>query len=245
MQRMIHIATIVTILTVCALSGPTNIDPLHKFAWSENAGWLNWRDANGGADGVYVQPTFLFGYIWAENVGWINAGDGAPANGINYANVDDTDFGVNIDPPTGDLFGYAWGENIGWVNFDTRGTLSGWGQQAEFDFAAGRFRGYAWGENVGWINLDHATYYVAYVPPNCNDPFADTDGDSDADQDDLGAFQICISGSANPATPGCECFDRPEPGFPQGDNDVDPDDLDAFEACASGPEVLVDADCDD
>ncbi len=67
---------------------------------------------SGGIDGVRVHATFLSGYIWAENVGWVNIGDGSPANGICYANVDDTDFVVNIDPTTGDLFGYAWGGGI-------------------------------------------------------------------------------------------------------------------------------------
>jgi len=27
----------------------SNIDPSDKYAWSENAGWLNFRDENGGA----------------------------------------------------------------------------------------------------------------------------------------------------------------------------------------------------
>jgi len=39
-----------------------------------------------------------------------------PATGVRYANVDDSDFGVNIDPDTGELFGLAWGDNSGWVN---------------------------------------------------------------------------------------------------------------------------------
>lgn len=56
--------------------------------------------------------------VWAEKVGWINAGDGTPANGTSYEDVDGSDFGVNIDPATGDLFGLAWGENIGWLNLD-------------------------------------------------------------------------------------------------------------------------------
>ena len=31
--------------------GTSNIDPTNKFSWSENIGWMNWRDANGAADG--------------------------------------------------------------------------------------------------------------------------------------------------------------------------------------------------
>jgi hypothetical protein len=221
--------------------GITNIDPVQKLSWGENIGWLNWRDANGGLDGVRVHATFLSGHIWSENAGWIRLGTGAPADGIAYDNVEDIDFGVNIDPPTGDLFGLAWGENIGWINFDTRTSLSPHGQQARLE--SNRFRGYAWGENVGWINLDDATHFPARVPVVCSLPFADVDGDGDVDQDDFAIFQACYSGPGRPAGPGCECFDRPRPGFPRGDNAVDADDLAAFDNCRSGPAIPADPGC--
>lgn len=223
--------------------GITNIDPVFKYGWGENIGWLNWRDANGGSDGVRVHKTFLSGFAWAENVGYLNLGDGNPANGTAYANVDGADFGVNIDPLTGDLFGLAWGENIGWVNFDTRTALGGSNQQARLDPAANRFRGYAWGENVGWISLDDATRFVAFVPASCGDLFADADGDDDVDQADFAVIQACFSGQGRPAPAGCECFDRPEIGFPRGDNDVDSDDMQAFADCASGPAIAADPAC--
>jgi hypothetical protein len=247
MQRAIQIVVIVGILATSAITGPSNIDPVDKYGWGENIGWLNFRDADGSDQGVRVRSTFLKGFIWGENVGWINVGDGAPGNGVHYANdpSDGSTFGVNIAPATQELFGMGWGENIGWVNFDTRTALGPSSQQAKFDFAAGRFRGYVWGENVGWVNLDDPTHFVAYVPPPCNDPYADVDGDADADQSDLGLIQPCISGAGAPAADGCECYDRPEAGFPQGDNDVDLDDLDAFEDCASAPDVAADPVCDD
>jgi hypothetical protein len=139
----------------------SNVDSVNKFAWCENVGWTNWRDANGTNDGVIVGTDFLEGFIWGENAGWINVGGGGP-----YANTTGLDFGVNILVDD-DLDGFAWGENIGWINF-------GWGaaaddaDRARFDFAAGRFRGFAWGENIGWINLDDATHFVAAgVPISC------------------------------------------------------------------------------
>ncbi|HEY3242418.1 MAG TPA: hypothetical protein VGM03_03620 [Phycisphaerae bacterium] len=140
----------------------SNIDPPHKFAWGENIGWTNWRDANGAAQGVNVSATFLSGFIWGENIGFINVGDGAPGNGVSYANVNGTDFGVNVSSGSGDLSGLAWGENIGWVNF-SGGALASPPNPARFDAAAGRLRGYAWGENVGWINLDDALHFVGVV----------------------------------------------------------------------------------
>ena len=136
---------------------PSNVDPAHKFSWSENVGWMNWRDANSTGDGVVVGNDFLSGSIWAENAGWINVGDGAGP----YGNTTGLDFGVNV-LTSGDLDGFAWGENLGWVNF-------GWAAAANpdrprLDSAAGRFRGWAWSENAGWINLDDATHFVAFCP---------------------------------------------------------------------------------
>ncbi len=159
MQRATHACLPLAMVVAFAgiALGQSNISPAKKYAWGENVGWTNWRDANGGADGVVVEPDFLSGYIWGENVGWIHVGDGnAP-----YANTDDSNYGVNI-LPGGDLQGYGWGENIGWVNF---GTSSVAPDQARFDFGPYRFRGYAWGENVGWINLDDSTQFVAAMPP--------------------------------------------------------------------------------
>jgi hypothetical protein len=74
------------------LLSPSNIDPAHKFSWGENIGWMNWLDADGGADGVFVGADFLSGYIWMENAGWLNVGNG---NGP-YGNTGGADFGVNI-----------------------------------------------------------------------------------------------------------------------------------------------------
>lgn len=143
---------------------PSNIDPANKFSWSENAGWMNWADAEAGASGVFIHPDHLSGSIWMENAGWVNVGNG----GGPYANTDDTNFGVNIGV-NGDLDGYGWGENIGWINFKTAGQAP---DQARFDSLAGRFRGYAWAENIGWINLDDSSNFVAVVPDPA-DPIAD------------------------------------------------------------------------
>lgn len=137
----------------------SDIPDAHKFSWQENVGWMNWRDANATAQGVDIKGRFLAGYIWGENVGWIHVGDGSPTSGIRYANVDNTDYGVNIEQD-GSLSGYAWGENVGWINFNTKPTLQAFNQHARVDDAALRFRGYAWGENIGWVNMDDAAHYV-------------------------------------------------------------------------------------
>ena len=146
------------------LLAPSNIDPVSKYSWSENAGWMNWRDADGSAEGVIVHADYLEGSIWMENAGWVNVGNG----GGPYLNTNDTNYGVNI-LLNGDLDGYAWGENIGWIYFKTTGQSP---NQARFDAGAGRFRGYAWAENIGWINLDDANSFVGVevLEPPTADP---------------------------------------------------------------------------
>lgn len=130
----------------------SNVNATNKYAWQENCGWLNWRDANGGSQGARFNQSFAQGFVWGENIGWINLGDGTPVNGLNYANTTGADFGVNISA-SNLLSGLAWGENVGWINF---GPFPGNPSipQPRIDVGAGRLRGYAWGENIGWINLD-------------------------------------------------------------------------------------------
>ena len=156
-----------------ALAQSSNVCPDKKFAWGENIGWLNFKDANGGVQGVRLMGNHLRGWIWAENVGWINVGNGAGP----YANTNGTNHGVNVNPATGELSGFAWGENIGWINFSTVPSVGA--QGARFDFASRRFTGYAWGENVGWINLDHPTHFVAAL-------LGDLTGDGQVNFNDLG-----------------------------------------------------------
>jgi hypothetical protein len=159
----------------------SNVVPAAKFAWSENAGWINFRDGGSpaGAQGVRVNPTFLSGFAWGENIGWINFGDGSPGTFTGYGNTDGSDTGVNI-AASNLLSGLAWGENVGWINFGPFASIPT-AQQARFDFVARRFRGYAWGENIGWINLDDGVSFVSAC-------LADYTGDGVRSPADIFAF---------------------------------------------------------
>lgn len=141
-----------------------NIDATNKYAWAENAGWVNFAPTNGGV--TVVLPgrynRYLSGYAWAENVGWLKLGN---ANGGPYQNTATNNWGVNIavgSPPA--LTGYAWSENCGWVHFSPTNS------QATINMSDGRFDGYAWAENVGWIHFKNAApaYNVQTTarPPN-------------------------------------------------------------------------------
>jgi len=173
--RTLTVACTLLVLSTRALA-QSNIDDTapNKFAWTEHVGWTNWHDADGGAAGVVVGEFVMAGFIWSENIGWINVGDGAPAAPPHYANVDDSDFGVNITPD-GTLHGLAWSENIGWINVDG-GALAEPANpivHARID-CDGRLNGYVWGENIGWINLSvleagkHVAVDAATTPIDCD-----------------------------------------------------------------------------
>jgi len=121
-----------------------NIDISNRYAWAENAGWLNFAPA---FDEVAVHfdgcRGYLTGHAWGENIGWIKLGtDG----GGPYGNTSAIDWGVNTDA-NGRLSGYAFSKNVGWFNFSPTN------QPVVVDTNTGEFDGYAWGENVGWVHF--------------------------------------------------------------------------------------------
>lgn len=142
-------------LLVWPLASPAaGISSTNKYAWAENAGWLNFYSANNSAD-VQVYPDHLEGFVWAENIGWIRLGSHTGGGAHTYTNNSNTTYGVNHDG-NGHLSGYAWSENAGWLNFQTAYS------QVTIE-AGGVFDGYAWGENIGYIHFRNASpaYQVA------------------------------------------------------------------------------------
>ena len=120
-----------------------NIDQANSFAWSENAGWINFAPSNAVVTVTAGQG--LSGYAWAENIGWIKLA----AVGSTYGNTTTNDWGVKLAGKT--LSGFAWSENTGWINFaPSNGGVT---------ISNGWFNGYAWSENVGWIHLNGTPTY--------------------------------------------------------------------------------------
>ena len=105
-------------LGVYQIGSAAGIDPTDKWAWSTNAGWINFNPTGGGDVAVYGDH--LEGYIWAENVGWIRLGTHTGGSPHTYANTDAANYGVNRNA-TGHLSGYAWSTNVGWINFSPTG----------------------------------------------------------------------------------------------------------------------------
>jgi len=124
-----------------------DVDPSGRYAWSEDAGWLNLRPSGGGVVVNYDGgSSFLSGHAWAENVGWIKMG--AVGSGP-YGNTSATNWGVNMDAAWR-LLGYAWSENAGWLSFCTTHS------RVTIDRETGAFAGYAWSENLGWLHVTNA-----------------------------------------------------------------------------------------
>ncbi|QTA80025.1 Uncharacterized protein dnl_23110 [Desulfonema limicola] len=157
----IHIIlAFLSMLFLCITGSPVsastgNIDAADKYAWSENAGWTNFRPIDGG---VTVYSDHLEGYAWSECLGWIKLGSSTGGGTLTYANTSNTDWGVNHDG-AGNLSGYAWSENGGWLNFNPADS------QVIFDTVTGSFDGYAWSETLGWIHFKNAApaYNVVFV----------------------------------------------------------------------------------
>ena len=168
-RRLLAVA--LPVVLTAPLPADSTINFTNKFAYSANAGWLNFRhnqpsSPNGIVFGEYVVSGFAYG----ANFGWVNLGDGSPVNGIQYQNNSASDYGVNHDG-LGNLSGYAYGANIGWINFGWTNTSNL--NRPRVDLLTGSFTGYAYSANIGWINLG-AGYLVT-------DTMANPDNDADAD----------------------------------------------------------------
>ena len=152
-RRALFAALTLTLLGMHQLISAAGIDPMAKWAWSTNAGWINFTPTVSGNVAVYGDH--LEGFVWAENVGWIRLGTHTGGSPHSYANTAANNYGVNRDH-SGKLSGYGWGTNVGWVNFAPTGG------GVTIDPQTGAFAGYAWGENMGWISLKGGSGATAY-----------------------------------------------------------------------------------
>lgn len=146
--------TITSLLITAAIAAPA-LAQSTGFAWSENAGWINFDAANGHNQGPVFVDTAINGFAWSENLGWINLGSTStpPPRDMQTGSA----FGVGVDSD-GYLFGYAWSENAGWISFGPHPQVTTIPTpfgiiDAQPRLRRGRLLGAAWAENFGWINL--------------------------------------------------------------------------------------------
>lgn len=165
------------VLLVCiprSAVADSTISATNKFAYSANAGWINFRhDQPASPNGVVFGEFFLSGFAYGANFGWVDFGDGTPADGIQYQNNSAADCGVNHDG-AGNLSGYGYGANIGWINFGWAGPADP--NRPRVDLLTGAFSGFAYSANLGWINLGTGNLSTSSMQSTDSD----TDGAGDA-----------------------------------------------------------------
>ena len=122
--------------TLASTTSGTITSP-QSFAWSENAGWI---DFVASSSAITITDSALTGYAFAESLGWISL------NCSNTSSCGTVDYKVSNNAE-GVLSGNAWSENAGWIDFASSGS-------GVIINSTGEFTGYAYGENIGWINFD-------------------------------------------------------------------------------------------
>jgi hypothetical protein len=172
------------LVSLVASGADSTISPTAKFAFSANAGWIDFRPDS--ANGIVFNEYYLSGKAHAANFGWVDFGSGAPANGLRYGNSG-SDFGVNHDG-LGNLSGYAYSANTGWINFGWSGLTDSDRPRVNLD--NGIFSGFAYSANVGWINLGGSNLVTVSMQ------ITDNDGDGIADAWELAHFGNLTTASA-------------------------------------------------
>ena len=95
-------------------------------------------------------------------------------------------------------------------------------------------------ETIGSVGraVSHVDNVGIALVGGCSPVEVDADNDSDVDQADFAAFQVCFAGEGVTTLPdapySCRCFDHDR------DLDVDLADYMAFERCSTGPGILLD-----
>lgn len=119
------IYVIVAFLPISGFASTTNGTIIDQYAWSENAGWVNFLTTNGN---VQVTDSAITGYVWDANYGWMNLN---PTNG-----------GV-LNDGEGNLSGHAWSTGAGWIDFENVSINS-----------SGKFTGTAEGDVYGTLTFN-------------------------------------------------------------------------------------------
>lgn len=149
--KIIHIFaySILSIITISLLFLPMlvfgsteigEIDPVHRYAWSESGSWIDFGTDEGL---VKITDTGMTGYSWSSELGWISL------SCTNDSSCSTVDYGVTNNG-SGILSGYAYGETTGWIDFSPENggvTISN----------EGIFTGTAWSDQVGWITFNCST----------------------------------------------------------------------------------------
>lgn len=208
-----------------AVSTSTPTTRLTGYAWSENIGWISFRD---GATPVKVESDGdLVGYAWSENIGWIQFGN------LSTAEMPTTSYESKSQAKlTGQTLS-GWARAVAGMSGDNRGGWDGWialsGVKIQLKSAslaanpAPAFisgctssncaNGAAWGSDVvGWIDFSGVT--TMEQKNSCKGPDNRTipDGSglyysSQIDGSCVNEFRTCNNGTLSGTFVGADCVD--------------------------------------
>lgn len=109
----------------------------------------------------------LHGWVWDTNIGYISLScDSSGYN--NGVECGDMEYGVKVDPDSGEMSGWAWSDNIGWISFACQGGFNDGFACGSIDYnvvldtTIGAGLGnmpatgtnYAWSDTVGWFDFE-------------------------------------------------------------------------------------------
>ncbi len=143
-----------------------SVDNVSGWAWNDKYGWISFNSTNCDIDGDGT-------YEGASE-------DGGPAPADCPSSGTVNDYGVNIDPTTGDFSGYAWSSNLGWISFNRSDTGNppsndpGGGSGPIAQYNSGDNKIYGWAKILalgidGWLRFDHGQANEVYVDLNSDE----------------------------------------------------------------------------
>ncbi len=206
-----------------AVATTTPTTRLTGYAWSENIGWISFKD---GATPVKVEDDGdLAGYAWSENIGWIQFG------GLSGMPVTPYESSTNAKLTGQTLSG--WAQAVAGKSGDNRGGWDGWialsGVKIQLKSAAlasnpapafisgctsaSCANGAAWGSDVvGWVDFSGVT--TMEQKNSCKGPDNRTipDGSglyysSQIDGSCVNEFRTCDNGTLSGTFVGADCVD--------------------------------------
>lgn len=129
------------------------VQPDHRWAWSQNTGWIDARPLGENGPGLHVSGGIVSGWLYSPNIGWISA------SCRNTDSCQQVSFGLKLEviadqPGLLRLTGHMWSENAGWIVAHCNNSTYSC-EEVDFglqvDRATGLIKGSAWSENLGWI----------------------------------------------------------------------------------------------
>jgi type II secretory pathway pseudopilin PulG len=131
------------------------------YAWSENAGWIDFCP-NPGGTGPVGSHSGCGEFTGSELRGWakfVNTGGWISLHCVDADNCFTSNYKVSYNSISKEFSGWAWSEDFGWISFNCAdtGVCATSNYKVTLNTTTKQFEGYAWSENLGWIKFNNVT----------------------------------------------------------------------------------------